>query len=521
MERDLFLAALFKGQIKNLESKIDFPRYGVSGVGGSTATLTRLWDAVGKTAQVGTDGDNSGVVNDFDTLPPFNRRKCVGSWKVVGGKAAFVPQAYHGDPDYTEDGSKGDYVCVDVRPFYYYEEGDVIGVSAGQHEGWKLHEVCKDRVTGLAREHTYLPCYALAKKNGKAVSLPGLRNECGAYKALWDDARTYDGDAAEFAILEPSAVDHYEWLLQTIEFATQNSNNIMYGALNMRFSNDDTYTPLSETSAVVNATFGNAAVVGQNICVKTAASSIYDPKKATHKVTALEKCDEDGTPNASGTFYLLTVEAYEDTEALTVGTSHHVIAAPWNTGACASISTPSGSTVSNTDGKHPCRYRWRENPWGNQLMTCVDLMNKRIGNETDGYSLEWYFLPDPLSYYPSSNSKPDATDLTGEAWVKLNVTQETYADGYIQVRAADPLCPHVKIPVKTTGASSSTYTCDYAYLVSSNAVRAVRRRGNLNNGANGGACYVNGNNAPANANTNFGGGLFLTSRRSPEAKCVG
>ena len=50
MERDLFLAALFKRQIKNLESKIDFPRYGVSGVGGSSATLTRLWDAVGKTA---------------------------------------------------------------------------------------------------------------------------------------------------------------------------------------------------------------------------------------------------------------------------------------------------------------------------------------------------------------------------------------------------------------------------------------------------------------------------------------
>ena len=36
-------------------------RYGVSGVGQEASALTRIWDAVGMTAQVRTDGDNSAM----------------------------------------------------------------------------------------------------------------------------------------------------------------------------------------------------------------------------------------------------------------------------------------------------------------------------------------------------------------------------------------------------------------------------------------------------------------------------
>ena len=47
-----------------------------------------------------------------------------------------------------------------------------------------------------------------------------------------------------------------------------------------------------------------------------------------------------------------------------------------------------------------------------------------------------------------------------------------------------------------------------ANLVNSHEVRAVRRRGNLNNGANNGPRYFNANNAPSNGNWNYGGGLY-------------
>ena len=495
--------------VRDLESKIDFPRYGVSGVGGSSPTLTRLWDAAGLTAQVGTDGDNSAVRNDFDALRPFARRKCVGNWIVAGGRPAFNVQAYFGDPDYTEDGSKGDYVCVDVEPFYWYEsaDGSVLGVSAGKHDGWKLHAVCTDKKTGLPRPHTYLPCYALALKDGKAVSLPGLRNEAGSYKGLWDAARTYNGDASTFAILEPSAVDHYEYLLQTIEFATQNPQTVQNGALNMRFSDSDSCTMLSATSGVVNKDFGASLVVGQNVCIRS--DGIWGAKKATHTVQAFQKCDADGTPNESGTSYLVTLASYADAGTYTVGTAYKITAAPWNTGACNDVSTPSGGPVSLTDGKHPCRYRWRENPYGNQLMTCVDLVNKRIGNDTDGYSLEWYFLDDPLAYYPTSASKPDAADLAA-SWTHLEALDGgTYANGYVKARKCDPSRPEVKIPDTTGGGSSSTYFCDYANLVSGSAVRCVRRRGYLIHGTYGGPCYVDGSVAPSYASTYFGASLYM------------
>ena len=49
----------------------------------------------------------------------------------------------------------------------------------------------------------------------------------------------------------------------------------------------------------------------------------------------------------------------------------------------------------------------------------------------------------------------------------------------------------------------------HANLVNSNVVRAVRRRGNFNDGRNYGPRYVNANNAPSNGNWNYGSGLTL------------
>ena len=106
------------------------PRFGVSGVGGSAPALTRLWDAVGMTATPSTD--TVAGSSDFDDYAPFNRRKCVGTWSAGDGKAVFTVEAYEGDADYAEDGSMGDYVAVDVTPFYYIEDGDIIGVSEQQ-----------------------------------------------------------------------------------------------------------------------------------------------------------------------------------------------------------------------------------------------------------------------------------------------------------------------------------------------------------------------------------------------------
>ncbi|MDD4699456.1 MAG: hypothetical protein PHV07_04250 [Oscillospiraceae bacterium] len=486
----------------------NYKRYGVSGVGGMNPTLTRLWNSVGLTANAGTD--TTAPINDFDDLPPFNRKKCVGYWIDGGGKAKFIVQAYEGDPDFAEDGTKGDYVAVEVSPFWYYQDdfsqhnpeqiSGTLGVSPTPVPGWQPHKICLND-DGSIRQKTYLPCYALAQKDGKAVSLPGLENVFGHYKGLWDIARTYgDVEAAKHAILEPIHVRHYEWLLFTIEYATTNCQSVMNGAVALPYSNSTIY---QATVATIGETDNNkfilpnsgAApyVVGQVLAMGAAA---YDE---THKriIVAIEDYDAD---NKTLVF---------DGEALDIPVGYWSNSRPYRTGTCNTVLTPTGSPVSNTNGKYPMRYRYRENIWGNQYSTCGDLIAKRIGDGTEEnpYYVEWYYLIDK-SYYPSATSKPDEIDLDTGAWVKQQQRSE-YVDGYIKQIAMDSRYPHVMTPIISTGAGSTTYFCDRVYLVNTPIVRAVRLGGSLNSGASAGVLLFLARHAPSSSPWHFGGGLYF------------
>ena len=511
------------------EGGSDYPKYGVSGVGGSSTTLTRLWDAQNKTATAGTDA--AAGSSDFDTLPPFNRKKCVGNWTVVNGAAVFNVQAYQGDADYAEDGSKGDYVAVEVPPVYWYhdETTGTLGVSAGPHAGWEPHPVCVDG-DGHVREKTYLPVYALALKDGHAVSLPGYQNYFGGYKDNWDQARTY-GDGTSFAnlaIIEPSAVDHYEWLMQTIEFATTNMQTIMNGAVSMAYNTNHVITAApAANKIVVAAAIGDLFVVGQTIYIGAAHDTTPSGVDAYNLITAIQACDSDGTLNESGTYRLITYDGTDRTASITGGTTK-LGSRPWITGATqgyapgvSAVLGHTGSPVSNSSGIYPMMYRWRENVYGNQNMTCLDLMNTRVADGTDQYKLQWYHNPDlqhmgAAKYYPSSTSKPDLTDLTTAAngWKLLGTEtpKESYENGYIKEEGFDAEYPHVRVPTLTKNGSATTYYADYAYLVYSHALRAVRRRGYLANGAYSGPRYVNASRAPSYAIWAYGSGLFFTQK---------
>lgn len=506
-------------------SNVGAEKFGVSGVGGSNPTLTRLWDAAGLTATPGTD--QTAGVSGFDSFAPFNRKKCVGSWSVVDGKAVFTPQAYYGDADYAEDGTMGDYVAVDQPPVYWYEDkaNGVLGVSGNPASGWDPHPACVD-ADGNVREHTYLPVYALAQSDGHAVSLPGLQNFFGHYRANWAAARTYgDGETfADLAIIEPSAVDHLEWLLQTIEFATQNMQSVMAGATEMPYNaNHVIHAAPAANKIVLTAAIGDLFVVGQSIYIGSAHDATPSGVSAYNCITAIESCDEDGTLNASGAYRLITYDGTDRTADITADTTK-VASRPWITGATDGYASGvpavlghTGSPVSNSGGKYPMRYRWRENVYGNQNMTCLDLIARRVP-EDDTYKVAWYHNPDlqhqgAAKYYPSSNSKPDATDLETAAngWELLGVEtpSSSYSSSYIKEESADERWPHVRVPTLTKGGSATTYYCDYAYLVASTVVRAVRRRGPVHSGANAGPRYVAANAATSTASWTYGSGLFF------------
>ena len=501
-------------------------RFGVSGVGGSSTTLTRLWDAVGLTATPGTDEIQA--ESDFDQFPVFNRRKCVGSWSVVDGKAVFNVQAYEGDADYAEDGSMGDYVAVDVPPTYWYhdDENGILGVSGNAHPGWEPHPVCVDK-NGDVREHTYLPVYTLAKDgDGHAVSLPGYDPFFGTYKTLWDAARTYgDGSALDdFAILEPSVVDHYEWLMMTIEFATMNMQTVMTGAVSMPYNASHIITAAPAANKIVlTAAIGNLCTVGQTLYIGAEHGATPASTDAYNHITAIENCDADGTPNASGAYRLVTYDGTDRTASITLGTTK-IGSRPWITGGTAgyahdvpAVLGHTGSPISNSNSHYPMRYRWRENVYGNINITALDLFDVRV-EDGSSYHLEWYYndqlrYEGSTLYYPSSTSKPDATDLHNEekGFNLLSVTTpvESYASGYIKEQGTDPRFPCVPVPTLTKGGSATTFYADYASLVHSNVVRSVRRRGTVTDGVSSGPRSVLAYLAPSNGNWSFGATLFM------------
>ena len=167
--------------------------------------------------------------------------------------------------------------------------------------------------------------------------------------------------------------------------------------------------------------------------------------------------------------------------------------------------------MSNSSGYYPMKYRWRENVYSNQYKTVADLFNKRVGTGDDDWILEWYYLLDPSSYTPSTQSKPDETDLATGAFLLLDVeTAHTdYVNGYIKSKKCSEEFPDVWIPYETTGGSASTYFCDYAYLVISTVVRACRVGGYWYNGASDGFSFLSGSYAPSYAAAHSGGDLFF------------
>ena len=510
------------------EGGSDYQKYGVSGVGESSTTYTRLWDAVGKTATPGTD--QAAGSSDFDNLAPFNRKKCVGNWTIVNGVPVFNVQAYFGDADYAEDGSKGDYVATEVPPTYWYhdETNGTYGLSGGPHAGWEPHPVCLDEDKHI-RAKTYLPVYPLSLKDGHAVSLPGNQNFFGGYKENWDAARTY-GDGTTFAdcaIIEPSAVDHYEWLMMTIEFA-QNMQDVMNGAVSMRYAADKISAVPGANKLVVTAAIGNNFVVGQTIYIGNDYGASPAAKGAAYNcITAIENCDADGTLNASGEYRLITYDGTDRSASITVDTTT-ISSRPWITGATqgyapgvAAVLGHTGSPVSNTNGKYPMMYRWRENVYGNQNMTCLDLMDVRVEVGTDEYKLQWYHQPElqhkgAAAYYPSGANEPSLAALQNadNGWELLGTEtpKESYVNGYIKEEGFDEKYPHVRVPTLTTGGSATTYYADYAYLVSGYVVRAVRRRGSVNSGASAGPRFVTATYYPSYAAWYYGSGLYFAQR---------
>jgi len=92
--------------------------------------------------------------------------------------------------------------------------------------------------------------------------------------------------------------------------------------------------------------------------------------------------------------------------------------------------------------------------------------------------------------------------------MKTITPSSEYRNGYIKKLGCDEGYPTVKVPVMT-GGSSTSYYCDYAYLVPPPVVRSVRRRGYVYYGVYDGLRCFLAYDAPAYTHWYSGAGLFF------------
>lgn len=423
---------------------VRFPLYSV----GSNPKGERLGDAVGLVANVGTD--SATAYNDFDYLMPWKSRRVNGHWD---GKD-FIITAVEGEPNFAVDGSNGS-VYAERHLFYYkYVFTDTyyeIWISDQHLDGYEIPERFINIDKSIMQTY-YYPCYRISRdSSGNPVSVSGkdvmLSLSYSGYKTLARKLGT------NFHI-ETTKDRQINELLFYVEFATRNSQDIMYGAANMRYNADDLATVATTNGnkfICSNSVAGNY-VVGQTIVIGSTknGSEIANNRR----ITAIE------THDASNKAIVF------DGAAVNVAVGNFISSRCWFSGGTDKVLTPSGSSVSNSSGRYQMRYRYVEDLWGNQWAIIADVLIK---------DHQAYVCKDPTKFADSITSDYEKVGYVNAA-----------TDGWTKELGWDKAHPYVRLPF-VVGGSNTTYFCDYYWQ--NGGLRVAFVGGSLANGARDGLVY--------------------------------
>ncbi len=425
---------------------VRFPLYTV----GSSPKGTRLGDAVGLIANVGTDSVTA--YNDFDYLMPWKSRRVNGYWE---GKD-FVITAVEGEPNFAVDGTNGN-VYAERHLFYYkyvftdsYYE---IWISDTHLDGYEIPERFVN-LDGSVMDTYYYPCYKIGKDaNNKPVSISGINTmlslSYSGYKSL---LRTQLGNDYHVETTKDRQVNE---LLFYVEFANRNSQDIMQGASSMRYNASSDLATVAtangNTFICANAT-ASQYCIGQTIVIGTTNNG--SEVASNRKIVSIETYDAN---NKAITF---------DGAAVNVAVGNFISSRCWFSGGTDSVLTPSGSPVSNSSGKYQMRYRYVEDLWGNQWSIMADVLIQ---------DYQTYTCKDPSKFADSITA-----DYEPLGYVNVN------SEGYIKELGWDAEHPYVRLPI-AVGGSSTTYFCDYYWHNS--GLRVVYAGGYLNYGATAGLVF--------------------------------
>lgn len=158
------------------------------------------------------------------------------------------------------------------------------------------------------------------------------------------------------------------------------------------------------------------------------------------------------------------------------------------TGRTDGVKTASGSDTSNTDGKHACKYRGIENPWGNVWKWCDG-----INFQEDGNTEKVYICLDPTKYESDKYISP-----------YMYVADTVYGNGgYLSKIEYFDKFPLLGYTVAEDGANNSYY-CDYSYNCGNSVLRVG---GDWYGGLSAGLWYWSGDFGSSYSYSNIGGRL--------------
>lgn len=162
------------------------------------------------------------------------------------------------------------------------------------------------------------------------------------------------------------------------------------------------------------------------------------------------------------------------------------------TGRTDDVKTPSGSEVSNTDGKHACKYRGIENLWGNVYKWCdgISFGGDAVDEDDEMYYEKVYVCTDPKSYAAGKIASPYVYQ------------GDRHSGGYTSKVAPLNRNPLIQYATEANG-TDATYYADYARACGS--VLAVG--GGWNYGTRAGLWRWDGGYYPSNAGSSVGGRL--------------
>ena len=432
-----------KNEISVIKNYLNSSRYGVV-FSGSNPQGTRVEDAVGMTANVAVDDQI--VVNDFDSIPFFNRRICCGTHDANGN---FIVNAYRDEPGFAWDGTNGE-VYYEETPFYWAGDmNNYVSVSAVPLGGYTLSPRFRN---GTDKE--YSPVFWASTVAGKPTSRAGVFADYGSVNSHMASAKLYHARAHT----ETMAARMSDYILQLVEFATKDVQTIMMGAANMAYGS---YTAVIAETGVNRIIVSNANaanfVIGQTMSIGANADS--DTVAKNRVITNISIHDAS---NKAITF---------DGAPVNIAIGNVAASRPWKNGVTNIIQASSGSIVSNSDGRYPCIWRGKVSPWAETYSAICDMLVKKEGAAAP-FSYIPYYLPDPTKYAAGA--------LTAD-YIRLNY-ETAKENGYAKTLGIDPKYPHVRLP-DAVGASSTTYLSGYFYIVNDSVeIRAVIVGGHLHSG---------------------------------------